>query len=54
LASGLRKGESWGQSYNPDYSIREHWAEKWDDRHTENHGVYEKRHEFGPPKNNQA
>ena len=31
--SGLRKGENWGQIYAEDYSVMEHWAEKWDDRH---------------------
>lgn len=46
-STGLKKGENWGQVYNEDYSVQEHWAEKWDDRHPENHGVYEKRHEFG-------
>ena len=25
--------------------MKEHWAEKWDDTHQENNGVYEKRHE---------
>ena len=26
----------------------EHWAEKWDDNHPENGGVYEKRREYWP------
>lgn len=46
LRTGLRKGENWGQFYDDDYQIKEHWAEKWDDRHGENDGVYEKRHEI--------
>lgn len=45
LQTGLKKGENWGQHYDEDYRIKEHWAEKWDDRHQENGGVYEKRHE---------
>lgn len=47
LRTGLRKGESWGQHYDEDYRIKKHWAEKWDDRHKENGGVYEKREEGG-------
>ena len=46
MSTGLKKGESWGQKYTEDYQIIEHWAEKWDDRHPENGGVYEIRHEF--------
>ena len=46
LRTGLKKGENWGQKYTEDYQITEHWAEKWDDRHPENGGVFEKRHEF--------
>lgn len=45
LKTGLKKGENWGQKYTEDYQIKEHWAEKWDDRHKKNNGVYEKRHE---------
>lgn len=48
LNSGLKKGENWGQIYTENYQIIEHWAEKWDDRHPENGGVYEKRHEHWP------
>ena len=45
ISTGLKKGQNWGQKYTEDYQIKEHWAEKWDDRHHENGGVYEKRHE---------
>lgn len=45
--TGLKKGEKWGQIYDEDHQVLEHWAEKWDDRHKINNGVFEKRHEFG-------
>lgn len=48
LSNGLKKGENWGQTYTENYVIIEHWAEKWDERHQDNGGVYEKRREHWP------
>jgi hypothetical protein len=48
LNTGCKKGENWGQIYSETYQIKEHWAEKWNDLHPENGGVYEKRHEYWP------
>ena len=48
LNTGCKKGENWGQIYSETYQIKEHWAEKWDDRHPENGGVYEQRREHWP------
>lgn len=45
ISTNLKKGENWGQTYNDEYQMKEHWAEKWDQRHPENNGVYEKRFE---------
>lgn len=45
ISSGTKKGENWGQTYNDEYAMKEHWAEKWDQRYPENNGVYEKRFE---------
>lgn len=46
LNNGLKKGENWGQNYDDEYNIINHWAEKWDDKHPENNGVYERRQEI--------
>lgn len=45
ISTGIKKGENWGQTYDDDYQMKEHWAEKWDQRYPENNGVYEKRFE---------